>query len=158
MVKRAAMNLILWRHAEAEEAEGGNDLARALTAKGQRQAKRVAAWLEVRLPDRYKVLCSRARRSQDTARALTDRFKVDPNLDPGASYASVLAAVDWPHGAGTVIVVGHQPTLGSVASMLLAGEPADWTIRKGALWWIAYRERDTGGETSLRVAVPPDLL
>jgi phosphohistidine phosphatase len=42
--------------------------------------------------------------------------------------------------------------------MVRAGEPADWTIRKGALWWIAYRERDSGGETSLRVAMSPDLL
>jgi phosphohistidine phosphatase len=150
------MNLILWRHAEAEE--GSNDLARALTSKGQRQAKRMAAWLEARLPDKHKVLCSRARRSQDTARALTDKFKVDANLDPGASYASLLAAVDWPHGAGTVIVVGHQPTLGAVASMLLAGAPAPWMIRKGALWWISYRERESGGETSLRVAMSPDLL
>lgn len=152
------MNLILWRHAEAEEGEGGNDPARTLTSKGQRQAKRMATWLEARLPDKYKVICSRARRSQDTARALTEKFKVDASIDPGASYAAVLAAVDWPHGSGTVIVVGHQPALGEVASMLLAGDPADWTIRKGALWWISYRERDTGAETSLRVAMSPDLL
>jgi phosphohistidine phosphatase len=149
------MNLILWRHAEAEE--GSNDLARALTAKGQRQARRMATWLEARLPDKYKVICSRARRSQDTARALTDKFKVDANIDPGASYAAILAAVDWPHGSGTVIVVGHQPTLGEVASMVLAGAPAEWAIRKGALWWICYRDRDTGAETGLRVAIAPDL-
>lgn len=149
------MNLILWRHAEAEE--GSNDLARALTAKGQRQARRMATWLEARLPDKYKVICSRARRSQDTARALTDKFKVDANIDPGASYAAILAAVDWPHGSGTVIVVGHQPTLGEVASMVLAGAPAEWAIRKGALWWIYYRDRDTGAEIGLRVAIAPDL-
>ena len=149
------MNLILWRHAEAED--GSNDLARALTAKGQRQVWRMATWLEARLPDKYKVICSRARRSQDTARALTDKFKVDANVDPGASYAAILAAVDWPHGSGTVIVVGHQPTLGEVASMVLAGAPAEWAIRKGALWWICYRDRDTGAETGLRVAIAPDL-
>jgi phosphohistidine phosphatase len=151
----AKMNLILWRHAEAEE--GANDLLRPLTSKGQRQAKRMAAWLEARLPDRYRVVCSRARRSQDTARALTEKFRVDADIDPGASYASVLAAADWPHGSGTVIVVGHQPTLGETASMLLAGAPADWTIRKGALWWISYRERDAVGETALRVVIAPDL-
>jgi len=88
------MNLILWRHAEAEEAS--NDLARQLTAKGHRQAQRMGAWLEARLPDKYKVICSRARRSQDTARTLTDKFRIDPNIDPGASYAAVLAAVNWP--------------------------------------------------------------
>jgi phosphohistidine phosphatase len=150
------MNLILWRHAEAEEGE--NDLARQLTAKGHRQALRMGTWLEARLPDKYKVICSRARRSQETARALTDRFKVDANIDPGASYAALLAAVNWPHAAGTVLVVGHQPTLGQVASMVLAGAPADWVVKKGALWWISYRERGAVGETVLRVAMSPDLL
>jgi phosphohistidine phosphatase len=42
------MDLILWRHAEAEE--GGPDLERKLTPKGRKQAKRVAAWLLQRLP------------------------------------------------------------------------------------------------------------
>ena len=34
------MDLILWRHAEAED--GANDLARELTQKGHKQAARVA--------------------------------------------------------------------------------------------------------------------
>ena len=59
---------------------------------------------------------------------------------------------------GTVLVVGHQPTLGQVASMVLAGAPADWVVKKGALWWISYRERGAVGETVLRVAMSPDLL
>ena len=41
------MDLILWRHAEAEE--GDNDLARELTPKGEKQAARVAEWLLQRL-------------------------------------------------------------------------------------------------------------
>ncbi len=150
------MNLILWRHAEAEESP--NDLARQLTAKGHRQAQRMGAWLEARLPEKYKVICSRARRSQDTARALTEKFKIDASIDPGASYAAVLAAANWPHASGTVVVVGHQPTLGEVASMVLAGEPTEWAIRKGAVWWISYRERESVGETVLRAAMSPDLL
>lgn len=150
------MNLILWRHAEAEESE--NDLPRQLTAKGRRQAERMGVWLEARLPERYRVLCSRARRSQDTARALTGKFSIDPSIDPGASYAAVLAAVDWPQASGTVIVVGHQPTLGDVASTILAGAPADWSIRKGALWWISVRERAAVRETVLRAVMSPDLL
>jgi phosphohistidine phosphatase len=150
------MNLILWRHAEAEES--ANDLPRQLTAKGHRQAERMGEWLQARLPDKYKVICSRARRSQDTARALTTKYRIDPNIDPGASYAAVLAAANWPHASGTVVVVGHQPTLGEVASMILSGAPADWPIKKGALWWISYRERAQVGETVLRAVMTPDLL
>ncbi len=41
------MDLILWRHAEAEKANpGSDDLTRALTAKGEKQATRMAAWLD----------------------------------------------------------------------------------------------------------------
>ena len=45
------MDLILWRHAEAEEAtDGMEDLARALTPKGEKQAARMGAWLDRQLP------------------------------------------------------------------------------------------------------------
>jgi len=44
------MNLILWRHAEAEDF-APSDLARALTTKGRKQAQNVAKWLRTRLPD-----------------------------------------------------------------------------------------------------------
>ena len=37
------MELILWRHAEAEDAEP--DLTRNLTSKGNRQAALMARWL-----------------------------------------------------------------------------------------------------------------
>src|SRR6218665_584378 len=47
----AMMDLILWLHAEAQEAgDGSDDLARALTAKGEKQAARMAAWLAPPLP------------------------------------------------------------------------------------------------------------
>jgi phosphohistidine phosphatase len=38
------MELILWRHAEAED--GIPDMARELTSKGKKQAKHMAAWLK----------------------------------------------------------------------------------------------------------------
>ena len=46
------MDLILWRHAEAEVLrEGSDDLARSLTPKGERQAARMATWLDGHLPE-----------------------------------------------------------------------------------------------------------
>lgn len=156
--KGERMNLILWRHAEAEEGAEAEDLARPLTAKGHRQAHRMAEWLQARLPDRYKVIASRARRSRETARALGERFRVDEAIDPGAQPEAVLAAIGWPEAAGTVVIVGHQPTLGQVASLLLAGEAMDWSVRKGALWWISRRERGGSREVVLRAVVAPDLL
>jgi phosphohistidine phosphatase len=70
---------------------------------------------------------------------------------------AVLAAADWPR-ASAVVVVGHQPTLGAVASFLLSGEEASWSIRKGAVWWLADRARDDGESAVLRVAIAPDFV
>ena len=45
------MDLIFWRHAEAEdEREGLADLERALTSRGEKQAQRVGAWLDRHRP------------------------------------------------------------------------------------------------------------
>jgi len=154
------MNLILWRHAEAQDAEP--DLARRLTPHGRKQAQRVAHWLRTRLPERYLTLASPAARTRETADALGVDYTVDRRLAPGADVAHYIAACEWPHGpraaAGTVIVVGHQPILGRLASLLLAGEERDWSVHKGALWWLSTRERPGGEEVVLRAVIGPDLV
>lgn len=149
------MDLILWRHAEAEPGEP--DLDRRLTAKGVKQAARVAAWLERHLPDSCRILVSPARRAQQTAQALGRKFKTVQDLAPGASVASVLAAANWPDSRESVLIVGHQPTLGEVASLLLAGEEAGWSIKKGGVWWLSDRDRD-GSAMLLRVAIGPEFV
>ena len=150
------MDLILWRHAEAED--GVPDADRALTKKGHKQAATVAAWLEDRLPKRSRVLVSPATRAQQTAAALRRPYTTTPEIGVGASAAEVLDAAGWPDAGDTVIVVGHQPTLGRVSALLLAGSEADWSIKKGALWWFTRRVRDGGGQVVLRAVIGPDLL
>ncbi|HQY27494.1 MAG TPA: histidine phosphatase family protein, partial [Burkholderiaceae bacterium] len=56
-----------------------------------------------------------------------------------------------------VVVVGHQPTLGRLASLLMTGQEADWSIRKGAIWWLSTREREGRGQVVLRAVMAPDL-
>lgn len=150
------MDLILWRHAEAEPGEP--DLGRRLTSKGLKQAERMARWLEHRLPDTCRVLVSPAERAQQTAAALHRRHRIVEDLAPGAGVAAVLAAAHWPDAREPVLIVGHQPTLGEVASFLLAGEAAGWSIRKGAVWWLSDRERASGAPVVLRVAIAPDFV
>jgi len=153
------MNLILWRHAEAEDI-AASDLARRLTTRGGRQAQSVAKWLRARLPDDALILASPATRTIQTAEALTDQYRVVRELAPNASVDAVLAAAGWPHGlAPTVVIVGHQPTLGEVAAQLLADgqNPHGWALKKGALVWIASRERHNGDQAVLHAAITPDL-
>jgi phosphohistidine phosphatase len=148
------MDLILWRHAEAEE--GGPDLARALTGKGRKQAARVAEWLQQRLPAKFTLLASPAVRAQQTAEALGVKIKTVERLAPGAAVADILAAAGWPDHKGAVLVVGHQPDLGNAVAHLMAGVEGDWSLKKGALVWMASRDKEP--QVVLRAAISPDLL
>jgi phosphohistidine phosphatase len=147
------MELILWRHAEAEDPGPGGDFVRELTKKGRRQAERMAAWLKPRLEGDWQLLVSPAARAMQTAAALDLQPDVRPALDPSARADTILREAGWPT-AGRVIVVGHQPTLGEVASILMGGPRGDVAIRKGAIWWFATRD----GVTTLRAVLAPDLV
>lgn len=146
------IELLLWRHADAED--GIPDAGRALTKKGLKQAKQVAAWLLPRLPRDCLILASPAKRAQQTAAALDLPYTTERRIGVQANIADIIAASSWPRRKGAVLVVGHQPTLGRLAARLLAGAQADWTIKKGALWWFSER----AGEVVLRAVVSPDLL
>jgi phosphohistidine phosphatase len=145
------MDLILWRHADAED--GKPDLERKLTAKGRRQAARVAEWLLARLPAEFSVISSPAVRARQTAEALNVPVKTLKQLAPGASIAAIAEAAGWPRARRTMIVVGHQPDLGRAAAYLLSGKEAEWHIEKGALWWLV-------GEIPvvIRAVTSPELL
>lgn len=150
------MDLILWRHADAEPGEP--DLERRLTAKGVRQAERMGEWLDSHLPDRCRVLVSPAERAQQTARALGRKFKIVPELGPGAAAATVLAAAGWPAAREATLIVGHQPTLGETAARLLSGREGPWAVRKAAVWWLSNRPREEGADVLLKVVLGPDYL
>lgn len=148
------MDLILWRHAEAED--GPPDSTRELTEKGRKQADKIAIFLRRHLPANTRILVSPATRTQQTAAALSADFTLVPTIAPGASVHAMLQAVRWPNAGGTVLVVGHQPTLGSVAAQLLGCEHESLRIRKSGLIWLNRAEGSS--ETSLRLAITPDFL
>ena len=143
------MELILWRHADAED--GADDMARRLTRKGEKQAAAMAKWLRAHLPKDYTVVASPAARAQETASALGAKVITEKTLAPGASPAAIIKAAE--KHEGLVIIVGHQPDLGRAAAHLVADARAEWSIRKGAIWWLS-------GEIPARIeaVVSPDLL
>ncbi len=190
------MDLILWRHAEAEDGDGKADAKRRLTARGEKQARKMAAWLRSRLKERVPlVLVSPTERTQQTAHALGLPFEIEAKIGPGADVAELLAAAGWiepyktaklrggapsqtsfgtapagrpaPYGLVSrgdtparpvCIIVGHQPTLGRLAALLLSGEEADWSVKKGAVWWFSRRMREGEDQVVLRAMVTPDML
>lgn len=153
------MDLILWRHAEAEIiAAGQDDLQRALTPKGERQARRMAAWLNHRMAATTRVLVSPALRCRQTAEALGREVRIVPTIAPDAPVSALIEASRWPRSSEPVLLCGHQPTLGLLAAQLLAGVDQEWAVKKGAVWWLRWRQRDGEPEVTLHAVQAPDAL
>ncbi len=119
--------LLLLRHAKAEQA-GPTDHERPLALRGRRQASAVGAALRAEglVPDR--VLCSSALRTRQTwdlvcaglgpAGAEVAVAVHDELYDAGTQ--DVLALLHELTGIATVLVVGHEPTMSTLA-LRLAG-------------------------------------
>lgn len=153
------MDLIVWRHAEAHDAEpGDDDMQRALTPRGRKQAERMAAWLESQLPQGTRILSSPAVRAEQTVRALARKYKVRDALSPGASVQDVLETSGWPDAKYPVLLVGHQPALGGVIAQLLRMPDDACIIRKGAVWWLRRRSREGLDQTVLLAVTSPEKL
>ena len=153
------MDLIFWRHAEAEdEREGLADIARPLTPKGEKQAARVGGWLDRHLPEGTRILCSPALRCQQTALALGRKFKLRDELAPGTSASGLLEAAQWPAARHAVMLVGHQPALGETLAQLLHLPNGNCVIRKGAVWWLRTRERDGHEQTLVWAVQSPETV
>jgi len=150
------MDLILWRHADAQDSSP--DMERALTAKGVRQAELMAGWLNAHLPKATRILVSPATRAIQTADALSRHYETVTEIAPNADGVHVLAAAGWPDATGTVLVVGHQPTLGEAASLLLYGEARPMSIKKAGVVWLTNRVRGSQPQTMLKAAMTVEML
>jgi phosphohistidine phosphatase len=153
------MDLILWRHAEAFPIEDGqNDSDRVLTPRGERQAARMAQWLERQLPDNAKVLCSPAKRTEQTVQPLGRKYKLRDELAQQASLEHALELAQWPHSKHTLLMVTHQPLIGHMVSHLLGIADTEMVIKKGSIWWLRHRIKEGVEQTMLLTVQSPDLL
>jgi phosphohistidine phosphatase len=156
------MDLILWRHAEAEDWLAGDaqkgDLERSLTQRGEKQAARMASWLDRQLPEGTRILVSPARRCEQTALALGRKYKIRTELAPDATPAQLLELVQWPLAKSPVLVVGHQPVLGQTIALLLGLQESECPVKKGALWWLRNRDRDGQSQTVVVTVQSPEIL
>lgn len=157
------MDLILWRHAEAHALPEGpfdaqSDLQRKLTARGDKQAARMAEWLDRQLPGSARILVSPARRCEQTALAFGRKFKTLPELAPGATPEALLEVVQWPVARVPMLVIGHQPTLGQTVARLLGLADSDCAFKKGAVWWLRTRERDGQLQAVVVTVQTPEFL
>ena len=153
------MDLILWRHAEAIEPEAGQlDMTRPLTRRGEKQAAKMATWLDRQMPDTTRIWVSPSRRTEQTAAALGRKFKITDALAPQATVEQLLELAQWPLGNGCVLMIGHQPTLGQTLSQVLGLSAGECAVKKGAVWWVRYREREAEAQTVVVTVQTPEFL
>ena len=153
------MDLIFWRHAETTEAEDGQaDSERPLTARGERQAARMAHWLERQLPESTKVLCCPSVRAEQTVIPLGRKYKLREELSPNASIDDVLTLAQWPLNKHSVLLVTHQPLIGEIIAKLMHIQLQELVVRKGSVWWLRSRFKDEKPQTMLVTVQTPELL
>lgn len=154
------MNIILWRHAEAEY--GPPDLERQLTEKGRQQAAAMARWLQTYLREPYTLLASQAARSQQTAAYLADVHTVSSQINPETDTAALLRLLSsFNRSEKTVILVGHQPWLGELCAFLLNSSWNNshyWSVKKGGVWWFQVKNNNGNFSAKLKAAMTPAML
>jgi phosphohistidine phosphatase len=116
--------LIILRHAKAEHPEGVPDADRPLTERGHADAAAAGAFLVTGSYTPDLVICSPARRTRQTwhavamALAAAPTVAYEPDVYTGgvADLLAVLQQVD--DSAGTVLLIGHNPTLSQLSALL----------------------------------------
>jgi phosphohistidine phosphatase len=176
------MNIVIWRHAEAEfKSISGLDHDRLLTEKGRADAHRIAKWLQKNLPRNTKIYTSPALRCLETVDELVklNTQKIERNvqvvdvLNVESHASAIRQQLLQENEQKSILLVGHQPTLGDLVRDLLLVEnqaavakqnlaPLPLVIKKGAVWWLRSKIKPQEGALNRQVFVltvqHPDLI
>lgn len=120
--------IYLVRHGIAADPTAGmSDADRALTEEGVRKTERVAIGLQKMEVNPDVILSSPLRRAEETARLIADALvpasgvELYPALAGGFAAEEIVKGLRTHRRATQIMLVGHQPDLGSLASYLLTG-------------------------------------
>lgn len=138
------MNLFILRHGIAEELGPQNDFKdaqRALTNEGEEKLRRIAKAMERMGIGFDAILASPYVRAQQTAKVVGESLKGHhpvhtlKELSPdGSSTSSVAALRELKSGGDSVLLVGHEPNLSTLISLLAFGDRAGCVVlKKGGL-------------------------
>jgi phosphohistidine phosphatase len=137
--------IYLLRHGDAEKGDGDDD-ARRLTAKGERQARAAGRALAALGADLDACLTSPKLRAAETARLACEPLGLEPEVAEelrGGGFDSLALAA----GRGDVLLVGHEPSLSDEVARLTGGRVK---LRKGGIAIV-------DGSTLMALLRPGDL-
>jgi phosphohistidine phosphatase len=154
-----APRLWLVRHAHA--LDGADDAARPLSPKGRAQVRRLAGFLRASgafAPE--EIWHSGLLRANETAELLVQRLELavplreKSGLAPADDPAVIARRLE--HGSFSLAVVGHEPHLSALASLLVAGEAEPPVVEMKKCSVLALER--TAGRWIVRWLVSPVLL
>lgn len=163
------MDLFLLRHGIAvDRGTPGfeDDSQRPLTPKGVARIHRIAqAAKRLRLKFDL-ILASPYLRTQQTAHTfasfhgIQDKLRLTENLTPEASPMALIGEIHETYGdALSILLVGHEPYLSTLAGMLLAGdEKVTLTFKKGSLCKFSVEELHYGRCATLEWLMTPKQM
>jgi phosphohistidine phosphatase len=162
-----SLEVILVRHAiafERDRARWREDGQRPLSPEGKRKFRKAAAGLAAWLPKVDAVLTSPLVRTRQTAEILTDVARWPKAIDtaelaPGGSPVGVLNVLRG-RAEKRIAVVGHEPRLGELLALCVAGAEARpfAPLKKGGVACVLFEDEVAAGKGTLMAFAPPRVL
>jgi phosphohistidine phosphatase len=163
------MNLYVIRHGIAADlgtAGSYDDSQRPLTEVGRKKMRSIAWGMDAFDMRPNLILSSPYLRARETAEILADGFKIkdklafSENLVPPGYIAELIDEINEKYLADNLAIVGHEPTLSALVSVLLSGQPAiNVTMKKGGVCCLSTDKlRLEGGATLEWLLTPAQLV
>ena len=159
------MNLYLIRHAIAEEeSPSGEDSQRELTDKGAKKMRLIAKGLRTLGVDFDLILSSPYVRAVQTAEILSEVFKkkkfvLSDHLTPMGDIDLLIAEINEKYSVNSLAIVGHEPYLSGLVSLLTAGgTPVEMTFKKGGVCHLSTDDLHHTHKATLEWLLTPGVL
>ena len=163
------MKLVIVRHADAGDAQefaksGKPDNLRPLSDKGRKQMRGAAEGLRALVPKADLIATSPYTRAVQTAKIVADAYlaveqETTATLEPDSDLDDFEAWIRDHDGLDVVIVVGHEPLLGELATWLMTGASESHVeFKKGGACLLEFADHVTKGEGTLRWLMGPKEL
>jgi phosphohistidine phosphatase len=162
------MNLLVIRHAIAEDKDafattGADDSARPLTKQGRKRMKEVVRGLRWVVPTIDVLASSPFVRAMQTAEIVAQGYDGPAPIEvtslvPGGRADEFVTWLVGQGGDVTVAIVGHEPSLGQLASGLLAAKSHFIEFRKGGACLITWPGVPAAASGQLRWLLEPKQL
>ena len=161
------MNIYLLRHGLAEDqSQTGKDSDRSLTGKGERKLRQISEGMEALHLEFELILSSPYLRARQTAEIIADAFNarkaleftenLKPNGDTQALVEQVTSRKPVPNN---VLLVGHEPYLSELISLLVSGSPISTVVmKKGGLCKLSVHLLKVGRCASLEWLLTPKQM